>query len=58
MSYIRDEKVSPLVKFEIILPLLSFSLDPLQDMEFYDKCVDRFQNIPKVKNPAVSKAKV
>ena len=26
---IRDEKVSPFVKFEIILPLLCFLLDPL-----------------------------
>ena len=26
-------------------------------MESYDKCVDRFQDISKVKNPAVSKAK-
>ena len=60
----RDEKVSPFVKFEIILPLLCFLLDPLtnkhcmQDMEFYDKLVDRFQDLSKVKNPAVSKAKV
>ena len=41
---IRDEKVSPFVKFEA-----------LQDMEFYDKLVDRFQDRPKVKNPAVSR---
>ena len=27
-------------------------------MEFYDIFVDRFQDISKVKNPAVSKAKV
>ena len=27
-------------------------------MEFYDKFVDRFQDISKVKNPAVSKANV
>ena len=27
-------------------------------MEFYDKFVERFQDISKVKNPAVSKAKV
>ena len=27
-------------------------------MEFYDKFVDRFQDISQVKNPAVSKAKV
>ena len=26
-------------------------------MEFYDKCVGRFQELPKVKNPAVSKAR-
>ena len=61
---IRHEKVSPFVKFEIILPLLCFLLDPLtnkhfmQDMKFYDKLVDRFQNLSKVKNPAASKAKV
>ena len=30
----------------------------LQDMEFYDKFVDRFQDLSKVKNPAVSKAEV
>ena len=30
----------------------------MQEMEFYDKFVDRFQDISKVKNPAVSKAKV
>ena len=57
---IRHEKVSPFVKFEIILPLLCFLLDPLtnkhcmQDMEFHDKLVDRFQGLSKVKNPAVS----
>ena len=27
-------------------------------MEFYDKFVDRFQDLPKVKNPAFSKPKV
>ena len=30
----------------------------MQDMEFCNKFVDRFQDIPKVKNPAVRKAKV
>ena len=61
---IKDEKVSPFVKFEIILPLLCFLLDPLtnkhcmQDMEFYDKLVDRFQDLSKVNNPSVNKAKV
>ena len=30
----------------------------MQDMQFYDKFVDRFQDISKVKSPAVSKAKV
>ena len=61
---IRHEKVCPFVKFEIILPLLCFSLDHLtnkhcmQDMEFYDKLVDRSQDLSKVKNPAVNKAKV
>ena len=55
---IRDEKVSPFVKFEIILPLLCFLLDPLtnKDME-HDKLVHRFQDLS-IKNPAVSKAKV
>ena len=28
-DFIRDEKVSPFAKFEIILPLLCFLLDPL-----------------------------
>ena len=61
---IRHEKVSPFVKFEIILPLLCFLLDSLtnkhcmQDMEFYDKLVDRFQDLSKVKNTGVSKAKL
>ena len=27
----------------------------MQGMEFYDKFMDRFQDISKVKNPAVSK---
>ena len=27
-------------------------------MEFYDKLVDRFEDLSKVKNPVVSKAKV
>ena len=30
----------------------------LQDMEFYDKFENRFKNLSKVKNPAVSKAMV
>ena len=30
LEVIRDEKVSPFVKFEIILPFLSFLLGPLQ----------------------------
>ena len=61
---IRHEKVSLFVKFEIILTLLCFLLDPLankhcmHDMEFYDKLIDRFQDLSKVKNLAVSKAKV
>ena len=48
----------------LILPPLCFLLDPLTnkhcmlDMEFYHKLVDRFQDLSKVKNPAVSKAKV
>ena len=57
---IRDEKVSPFGKFEIILALFCFLLDPLTNkgMEFYDKLVDRFQGLSKVKNPVVSKTKV
>ena len=64
LADIRHERVSPFVKFEIIPPLLCFLLDLLtnkhcmQDMEFYDKLVDRFKDLSKVKNPAVSKAKV
>ena len=27
-------------------------------MDFYDKLVDRFEDLSKIKNPAVSKAKV
>ena len=30
----------------------------MEDMEVYDNYVDRFQDISKVKNPAVSKVKV
>ena len=61
---IRHEKVSLFQKFEIILPLLCFLLDPLtnkycmQNMDFYDKLMDRFQDLSKVKNPAISKAMV
>ena len=29
----------------------------LQDMKFYDKPVDRFQDLPKVKNPGISNAR-
>ena len=63
MSYdIRNDNVSSFafVKFEIILPLLCFFLPSynfaLQDMEFYDKLVDSFQDISKGKNPAATKA--
>ena len=47
---IRHEKVSPFVKFEIILTLLCFFIRPLhkealQGMEAYDKLVDRFQDL-------------
>ena len=61
---VRHEKVYLFVKFEIILPLLCFLLDPLtnkhcmHDVEFYDKLKDKFQDLPKVKNPAASKTKV
>ena len=30
----------------------------LQDMEFYNKLEEKFQDLSKVKNPAVTKAKV
>ena len=30
----------------------------LQDMEFYDILVDRFQDLSKVNNPSVNKAKI
>ena len=60
---IRHEKVSPFVKFEIILPLLCFFIrhlhkEALQDLTFRYKLVDRFQDLSKVTNPAASKAKV
>ena len=49
------------MKFEIILPLLCFLFDPLtkalQDMEFYDKLVDRFQDPSKVKNRAAVRSR-
>ena len=48
---IKHEKVSPFVKFEIILSLLYFH-------EFYDKLVDRFQDLSKVNNPFVNKDEV
>ena len=58
---IRAEKVSSFVKFDIIL--LAPSLPPppsfvfirplqMQGMEFYDKFIDRFLDISKIKNPA------
>ena len=49
------------MKFEIIFPLLCFSLDPLTNKhceEWSSKLVDKFQDLPKVRNPAVSKAKI
>ena len=61
---IRDEKVSPFAfeRLEIILSLLCFFWHNykqiLQDNEFYDKYADRFQDISKLENPAVSKVKV
>ena len=56
-------KVSPFVKFEIIRPLLCFLLNHFTNNHWKiwsssDKFVDRFQDLSKVKNPAVSKAKV
>ena len=48
---IRHKKVSSFVKFEIILPLLCFLLDPFTN-KHCDKLVDRFQDLSKVKNPA------
>ena len=58
---IRDEKVSPFVKFQIILLILCFFLDTLtnkQDIEFCDKFKEKFQDLSKVKNHAVNKVKV
>ena len=59
---IRNERVSPFVKFEIILSLLCFLLDPSQistaGMGFYHKPVDRFQDLSRVNNTFVNKAKV
>ena len=58
---IRDEKVSPFVKFEIILPLLCFLLDPLTNKHYrtWSSMINsRFQNLSKVRNPAASKEKV
>ena len=37
---------------------LTTKSDVTQDMELYDKFVDRFEDISKEKNPAVSKAKL
>ena len=58
-----DEKVSLFVKFEKILHVLCFLLDPpykyaLQEKEFYEKIMERFQDLSKAKNPTVSEAKV
>ena len=50
----KFEKIPTPPLFFIILPYKQ----ALQDMEFYDKLVERFQNLSKVKNPAVSKVKV
>ena len=63
---IRDEKVSPFVKFEIILPPpppLCFSLDPLTNnhCRTWSSVINLWMGsgtYQKVKNPAVSKAKV
>ena len=57
---IRDEKVPPFVKFGITPPLF-FIRPPYKELEgygYYDKFMDRFQDISKVKNHAVSKAEV
>ena len=46
LAVTRDEKVSPFVKFEVILPLLCFLLDPLTNKHFMtwnfmkDLCID------------------
>ena len=65
---IKDEKVCPFGKFEIILFLLCCLLDPLTNnhcrtwlsLSLSDKFVDRLQDLSKKKkkqNPAVNKAK-
>ena len=56
-------KKSIFVKFQIILHLLCFLLDSpykyaLQEKEFYEKIIDKFQDLSKAKNPTVCKAKV
>ena len=56
-------KKSLFVKFQIILHLLCFLLDSpykyaLQKKEFYEKNIDKFQDLSKAKNPTVCKAKV
>ena len=59
---IRDEKVSPFVKFEIILPLLCFLLDPITNKHCraWSSVINLWIDFrtSKVKNPAASKAKV
>ena len=63
------KKTSLFVKFGIIIPNLCFLLDPLTNkhrrtwssminLGFYDKLVDSFQDLSKVNNPSVNKAKV
>ena len=58
----KREKISPFMKFEVIRHLFSFFLHLLTDKLCkawinlrYDKFLDRFQDISKVKNYAVSK---
>ena len=59
---IKDEKVCLFVKFEIMSPLLYCLLDLLTNKHRRTWCSDKFvvrtHDLSKVKNPAVSKAKV
>ena len=59
---IKDEKASFCEIWDNPTPRLFFIRPSykkaLQDMEFYDKLVDRFLDLSKVKNTAARKAKV
>ena len=56
---IRNEKVSPFVKFEINPTPHMFFIRQISTVGHgvFDKLMDRFQDLSKVKDPAVSKTK-